>query len=151
MYIRYTCPQGALLPHSEDDVIRIDVEKQLPLLETFFGRSMEPEDQVRLIDIFRRGLEEDFGVVVDGALIARAAVVHLPSGVSEIVAVTTRPPFRNRGYAKQIVGRCAASLHAQGKDAMGITTADNAAMRAVFETLGFTGTEIAEEDLPKPE
>lgn len=148
MYVKYVCAPGALLPHSEEGVIQIDVESQLPLLEGFFGVTMPPEDRAHFGEAFRRGIQEDYGIVEDGALAARAVVMNFESGVSEIGCVVTRPPFRNRGYAKRIVGVCAASLHARGKDAMGITKADNAPMRAVFEALGFVGTEIEERDLP---
>lgn len=148
MYVKYVCAPGALLPHSEEDVIRIDVENGLPLLEAFFGVKMPEEDREHFVAAFRRGLQEDYGIVADGALVARAVVMNFESGVSEIGCVVTRPSHRNRGYAKQMVGRCAASLHAQGKEAMGITTAENAPMRAVFEALGFTGIEIEERELP---
>ena len=147
MYVKYVCAPGALLPHSEEDVIRIDVENELPLLEAFFGVKMPEEDRDHFVAAFRRGLQEDYGVVADGALVARAVVMNFESGVSEIGCAVTHPSHRNRGRAKRAVGRRAASLRPRGKT-VSIPTTENAPMRAVFEALGFTGIEIEERELP---
>ncbi len=68
MYVKYVCAPGALLPHSEEGVIQIDVESQLPLLEGFFGETMPPEDRARFAEAFRRGIQEDYGIVGTGRL-----------------------------------------------------------------------------------
>lgn len=148
MYVKYVCPPGALMPHSEEGVVRFNIETQLPLLEDFFGRTMPTQDREQFIHAYKRGVQEDYGIVVDGKIVARAVIMNFESGDTEIGCVITRLPYRNRGYAKRIVGRCAAVLNGRGKNAMGITTVTNAAMRAVFEALGFVGTECTQREFP---
>lgn len=144
MYIKYVCPVGRLIPHAAAGVVRLDIENQLPLLEAFFGVAMADGDRKHFLSAFKRGLQEDFVILEGGEIVARAVIMRFESGGAEIGCVVTRPPWRGRGYAKGIVGCCAARLHAQNQPAMGITTAENAPMRAVFEALGFVGTECAE-------
>ena len=139
MYVKYVCDPGCLKPAPGEGVIRIDVEGQIELLCDFFGVDMPPEDRAQIAAQNRSGLEEDYGVLVQGRLVARALIINNPPEPVEIMNVYVKPEHRGSGYAKRLVSRCAEVLLARGIRPMGITGEENAPMRAVFEALGFRG------------
>lgn len=138
MNIAYTCSEQAFCTVPSPDVAAIDVPRQLALLFAFFGQPMDEEDAAAFADLNASGRQEDFGVIVQGRLVARACIWNFSPERHEIAAVKVLPEHRRKGYAKQLVSHCTALLLSRGHVPTGITEDTNAAMRQVFHSLGYT-------------
>lgn len=132
----HLCLDGPALAASPIAIVDFEQARQQ-------GTPMHPElaaqgyaDYPALIRDFGR-LDRFFAAIHDGQLVAMAECNLAAGSHISIQAVSTASTLRNRGLGKAVVAHAANWIHAQGKQAHYLASADNHASIALARACGF--------------
>ncbi|MHB9134416.1 MAG: GNAT family N-acetyltransferase [Armatimonadota bacterium] len=135
-YVHYICTADTFRPTLLHPVRWLEWEKDLPLVQAYWGMDTESFRRVWL-----EAREEGFhycAVIEDGRIIASAASWRYSDPAWELAAVHVKDPvYRRRGYATSVCSFITAAILLTGRLATCTTLPDNLAMQRTAERIGF--------------
>jgi RimJ/RimL family protein N-acetyltransferase len=132
------CTADTFRPHPADGVRWWAVEDYVEASRAYEG--LNPESTWYAEEDWRQLYGEGYrycSVLVDGRTVSTAGLWPHSEHAWEVIAVFTRPEFRNKGYGKAVVSSVTQEILDAGKAATLHTHRDNTAMRRVATALGY--------------
>lgn len=134
--IHLTCAQADFTPPEIDAVRWLARETDYALARELWATRGQELSEADWCDAHDLGYTYA-GIIVEGKLVACAAVWRYSEQAWEVAAVMTREGYRRRGYSKQVVAFVTAYILQQGRRPTCTTSDDNIAMLATARSVGF--------------
>ena len=142
----HPCTKNTLRPAPTGSVRWLDRDADYPLAADYWrriGSSLSRKDWDEAHTEYRyRFAARSAAVIVDGTIIATAALLPFSDWACEVAAVSTDPLWRCRGYGKAVVSFVTAEILSAGRIATCVTQDENQPM---IKTAHSVGSRVASE------
>ena len=139
MYIDFVCTNLSVAGDADVTICIFDAWENYDLLCAFYDACPECQSFPKE-EYFTEGSQanwEDYVIFENGVIAARAGIWKASDTEWEVAGVITRPEYRGRGYAQQLVRYCVMKILENGKTAVLSTHETNAAMIRAALKAGF--------------
>ena len=137
--VNFIVKSGTPIPAIDNRVIAFDACVDYDMLNEFFGahdKSLMCSKE-EYFDGFDMAAWQDYAIIENGKMIARAAIWQRSEDGWEVAAVSTVPEYRRMGYGEAVVRYCLSKILEAGKTATCTTRAGNIAMIKTALKAGF--------------
>ena len=139
--IKYICTKDSFRGSLHPCVMEFDAYENYEALSEFyvsFDQNLKFSKEEYFANAIPSDLWNDYVILDQGKIVARAAIWKYSQTAWEVAAVSTLPEYRGKGYGEMVVSHCTALILNHGKVATCTTSDTNQTMRSVAEKVGFT-------------
>lgn len=139
MEVTFICTKDFFNGNVDNAVSKFDAYANYDLLNKFFGMHdkslMCPKEEY--FDGFDYSTWDDYVIMEDGKIVARAGIWKYSDEAWEVAGVSTLPQYRQQGYGEKVVRHCIAVILSNEKIATCTTQENNTAMIKTAQKAGF--------------
>lgn len=138
-YLNFICTKDTFNGTFDETVIPFNAYENYALITAFYDSCPEcqsfPKEEYFDGDWYDNW--EDYIIVEDGRIAARAGIWKVDEKHWEVAGVITRPEYRNKGYSVRVISHCVAKILEEGKTAILSTAENNYSMIGAAKKAGF--------------
>lgn len=143
--VKFICTKDDFEGMADVRVELFDAFENYDMLNEFFGKHDKKlmEDKNTYFDGYDFESWDDYVIIENGEIIARAGIWKMNDSEWEVAGVSTLPEYRKKGYGETVVRSCIAKILESGKVATCTTKTTNTPM---INTALKAGFKIVEEE-----
>lgn len=137
--IKFVCTKDDFKGKADERVAWFDAFENYDMLNEFFGKHDKKlmESKEAYFEDFDFTEWDDYVIIENGEIIARAGIWKVNDTEWEVAGVSTLPKYRKQGYGEAVVRSCIAKILDEGKIATCTTKTTNTAMINTALKAGF--------------
>lgn len=137
--VKFICKKEDFCGEADVRVEKFDSFENYDMLNEFFGKHDKKlmEEKRSYFDGYDFEAWDDYVIIENGEIIARAGIWKMNDTEWEVAGVSTLPEFRKRGYGEAVVRSCIEKILESGKVATCTTKTTNTAMINTALKAGF--------------
>ncbi len=137
--VKFVCEKDYFKGKADMRVQVFDAFANYDMLNEFFGKHDKKlmEDKATYFDGYDFNTWDDYVIIENGEIIARAGICKVNDTEWEVAGVSTLPEYRKKGYGEAVVRSCIAKILESGKTAICTTKTTNTAMINTALKAGF--------------
>lgn len=144
--VKFICTKDDFDKVYDESVTKFDAFENYDMLNEFFGKHDRKlmEEKCSYFDGYDFQAWDDYVIIENGEIIARAGIWKMNDECWEVAGVSTVPEYRKKGYGERVVRSCIALILKEGKVATCTTKKTNIPM---INTALKAGFKIEEEEI----
>lgn len=137
--VKFICTKDMFSGNADERVVRFDAFENYDMLNEFFGKHDKKlmEDKATYFDGYDFEAWDDYVIIENGEIIARAGIWKVNDKCWEVAGVSTLPEYRRNGYGEAVVRSVIGKILKEGKIATCTTKTTNTPMINTALKAGF--------------
>lgn len=128
--VKFVCTKEDFKGMADERVQLFDAFENYDMLNEFFGKHDKKlmEDKATYFDGYDFKAWDDYVIIEQGEIIARAGIWKMNEKEWEVAGVSSLPEYRKKGYGEAVVRSCIAKILEEGRVATCTTKTTNTPM-----------------------